>query len=70
MKKIKKIRSNVSNNNESYIISISISDSDSSLSSYSEWDEIRQTSGRNSMKKLDQIVTNNIKNKNQCDDAI
>ena len=60
---IRKIHAKFSKNNESYIIIISIRYSDYSLSSDSELYEIIQTSINKDMNKLDNLVTNIIKNK-------
>ena len=45
-------------------------DSDSSLSSDSEWEEQRNPTKRKEINKLDNIVTNNILKKNQHNEAI
>ena len=70
LKKIIKIRTKLSKKHEYSISSIYISYSYSFLYSDSDLYERRQHSERKYMKKLDHVVTNNIKNKNQCDDTI
>ena len=70
LKIINKFHAKVSNKYESSISNISRSYYGSSLYSDSEWYERRQTDECKNITKLDHIVTNNIKNKNQCDDAI
>ena len=72
IKKIKKIRSKVSKKRSYSIRDISSSDSDSyfSLFSYSERDKIIHPTELKEINKLDHLVTNNIKNKDQCNDAI
>ena len=70
LKKIKKIRAKASRKYGSSSSDRSISDSDSSLSSDSERDKIRHPSERKETDKLDHIVTNNINNKDQYNDAI
>ena len=69
-KKIKKIRAKISKKNEYSSRSVSRSDSDSSLPSDRKWYEIIQPDEIKDMNKLYHVVTNNINNKNQCDDAI
>ena len=70
LKKIKKIKARASKKFSYSSSDISISDSYSSLSSYIEWEKIRQTTELKELNKLDLVVTNNIKNKYQRDYAI
>ena len=70
LKKIKNIRAKASNKNDCSSRNISSSDYDSSLSSDSELDEIIYPSGLKYMNKLDKALTDNINNKDQCNDAI
>ena len=73
IKKIKKIKYKSSKKISYSRSDISISDSDSysSLSSESEWEKPRQTTELKEINKLYHIVTNNTKkNKNQHNDAI
>ena len=67
LKKIKNIRSKAPMNNESSNNSSSSSDSDYSLSSEIGLDKIRHPSEIREIKKLDHVMTSNIKNRNQCD---
>ena len=60
LKKIKNICAKASKKHESSNISSSISDSGSSLSSDSEWDERVNPTKLKEMNKLDHVVTNNI----------
>ena len=70
LKKIKKIRAKASNKHDYYIRDSSSNDSDYSVSNDSEQDKIINPTERKDMKKLDHVVTNSIKNKNQYSDAI
>ena len=70
LKKTKKIRAKVFKKNDYSISSSSISDYGSSISSDSDIDEIKRPDECKEMKNLDNIVTNNIKNMNQCGDVI
>ena len=58
------IRSKANKKYDSSSRKIYMSDYDSSLSSDSEWDEIRQTVEIKGTNILDHVVTDNIKNKN------
>ena len=70
IKNIKKISGKSSRKDDYSSSNISRSDFDSSLSSDSEWDKKIQPAERKYMNKLDYVVTNNIKNKDQSNDAI
>ena len=72
LKRIKKIKSKASNNNSYSNIDnyIGASNSDSSLSSDSEWDKRRHPTECKEIDKLDHVVTNNITNKYQRNDTI
>ena len=70
LNKIKKIHSKISKKNEYSSSSSSDRNSDSSLSSDSEIYERRQNDEHNETNKLYHVVTNNIKIKIQCDEAI
>ena len=70
LKKIKKIRNKASKKHYSSGSNISISDLGASLSSDIEWDKIRHPTECKEINKLDHIVTNNIKNKYQCNKDI
>ena len=70
LKKIKKIHAKAFKKYDSFIRSSSRSDSDSSRSSDIKLYEIRQSDEWKYMNKLYQVVTSNVKNNNQCDDAI
>ena len=70
LNKINKICAKVSKKHESSSRSISSSGSGSSLSSDIVWDKRRHPVELKEMDKLDRVVINNIKNKDQCNDAI
>ena len=73
IKNIDKIRDKVSKKrrDDSSDSSRNESDSNSSLSRNSDWDEHRHPSGRKDINRLDHIVTDNINNnKDQLDDSI
>ena len=67
---INNICAKASDRNDYYRSNISNSDYDSSLSSGSEWEKIIQPTELKEMNKLYQVVTNNIKNTYQRNDAI
>ena len=64
------IRSKTYKKHDYSSLDISSSYSDSYLSSYSDWDKIRNSIERKSMNKLDHVVMNHINNKYQLNDAI
>ena len=70
LKNNKKICTKASKKHDYSIIDSSSSDCDTYLSSDNEWDKRRKPSERNEINKLDQTVKNNVKNKDQCNDAI
>ena len=70
LKKVNKIRTTASKRHGSSKSDSSSSDSDSPLSSDSKWDKRIQYTERKDMKNLDHVVTNNIRNKYQYNDAI
>ena len=70
LNKIKKICAKSSNKYDYSINKSYSSDSGSSLCIDSEWYKIRWPTELNYMNELDHVVTNNIKNKDQCNDDI
>ena len=70
LNKIKNIHYKMTNKYVSSSRYISSSDPNSSLSSDSDIYELTQTDKCKYMNILDHILTDNIKNKNQCNDAI
>ena len=70
LKKNKKIKEKVLKKNSYSSSNSSSNDYDYPLSSDSEWDKRRQPTERKEKNKLDYVVTNNITNKDQCNDGI
>ena len=70
LKKINNIKPKASQKHSYYISNSSIFDYDYSLSSDNDQDKIRQPNEWKETDNFDYIVTSNVKNNSQCDDAI